>query len=146
VGQASRRSSLSPRRCGASGEGGLEGTVNEVASLNGIQLGLKGLEAKFDEIGSPTIEPHVPVGWAWAADTPFQWTKQVASHFGGTRNPLIVHWPKSISAKGELRMQFHHIIDIAPTVLEAAGIRESKLETPAFGGSWKPGDFVDIKP
>ena len=72
---------------GASGEGGLEGTVNEIASLNGIQLGLAGLEAKFDEIGGPKTEPHVPVGWAWAANTPFQWTKQVASHFGGTRNP-----------------------------------------------------------
>ncbi len=112
---------------GASGEGGLEGTVNEVASLNGVQLGLKGLESKFDELGGPTTEPHVPVGWAWAADTPFQWTKQVASHFGGTRNPLIVHWPKSIRAKGELRTQFHHVIDIAPTVLQAAGIREPKI-------------------
>lgn len=109
---------------GASAEGGLEGTVNEVASLNGIQLGLKGLEEKFDEIGGPSTEPHVPVGWAWAADTPFKWTKQVASHFGGTRNPLVVYWPKGIKTKGELRSQFHHIIDIAPTVLEAAGITE----------------------
>jgi hypothetical protein len=69
----------------------------------------------------------VPVGWAWAADTPFQWTKQVSSHFGGTRNPLIVYWPKGLQAKGELRTQFHHVIDIAPTVLEAAGIREPKV-------------------
>jgi arylsulfatase len=112
---------------GASGEGGLEGTVNEVASLNGIQLGLKGLEDKFDELGGPQTEPHVPVGWAWAADTPFRWTKQVATHFGGTRNPLIVRWPKGIRAKGELRSQFHHVIDIAPTVLQAAGIREPKV-------------------
>ena len=112
---------------GASAEGGLEGTVNEVASLNGIQLGLEGLEAKFDEIGGPETEPHVPVGWAWAADTPFKWTKQVASHFGGTRNPLFVGWPKGIRAKGELRTQFHHIIDIAPTVLEAAGIAEPQV-------------------
>ena len=107
---------------GASGEGGLEGTVNEVASLIGIQLGLKGLQDKFDEIGGPSTEPHVPVGWAWAADTPFKWTKQVASHFGGTRNGLIVHWPKGIKAKGELRSQFHHVIDVVPTILEAAGI------------------------
>ena len=85
---------------GASGEGGLEGTVNEVASLNGIQLGLKGLQDKFDEIGGPATEPHVPVGWAWAADTPFRWTKQVASHFGGTRNGLIIHWPKAIERQG----------------------------------------------
>jgi arylsulfatase len=112
---------------GASGEGGLEGTVNELASVNGIQLGLKGLEDKFDEIGGPRTEPHVPVGWAWAADTPFRWTKQVASHFGGTRNPLIVRWPKGIKARGELRPQFHHVIDIAPTVLHVAGIREPKV-------------------
>ena len=112
---------------GASGEGGLEGTVNEVASLNGIQLGLKGLQDKFDELGGPTTEPHVPVGWAWAADTPFKWTKQVASHFGGTRNGLIIHWPKGIGTKGELRSQFHHVIDIAPTVLDAAGIREPQI-------------------
>ncbi len=112
---------------GASGEGGLEGTVNEVASLNGIQLGLAGLEAKFDEIGGPETEPHVPAAWAWAADTPFQWTKQVASHFGGTRNGLVVHWPNGIAAKGELRSQFHHIIDVAPTVLDAAHITQPKV-------------------
>ena len=68
----------------------------------------------FDELGGPTTEPRVPVGWAWAADTPFKWTKQVASHFGGTRNGLIIHWPKGIGTKGELRSQFHHVIDIAP--------------------------------
>ena len=112
---------------GASGEGGLEGTVNEIASINGIQLGLAGLEAKFDEIGGPETEPHVPSAWAWAANTPFQWTKQVASHFGGTRNGLVVHWPMGIAAKGELRSQFHHIIDVAPTVLETAHIKEPKV-------------------
>ena len=112
---------------GASGEGGLEGTVNEMASLNGIQLGLAGLEAKFDEIGGPKTEPHVPVGWAWAANTPFQWTKQVASHFGGTRNAVVVHWPKGIREKNGLRTQFHHVIDVAPTVLEAAHIKEPNI-------------------
>ncbi len=112
---------------GASGEGGLEGTVNEVASLNGIQLGLPGLEAAFDEIGGPKTEPHVPAAWAWAADTPFQWTKQVASHFGGTRNGMVVHWPKGIKAQGQLRTQFHHVIDVAPTVLEAAQIKEPQV-------------------
>jgi len=111
---------------GASGEGGLEGTISEMAVLNGFQLGLAGLEAKFDEIGGPTTDPHVPVGWAWAVDTPFQWTKQIASHFGGTRNGLIVHWPKGIRARNGMRTQFHHVIDIAPTVLEAAGIPEPK--------------------
>lgn len=112
---------------GASGEGGLEGTVNEVASLNGVQLGLAGLEAKFDEIGGPETEPHVPAAWAWAANTPFQWTKQVASHFGGTRNGMVVHWPKGIAARGELRSQFHHIIDVAPTVLEAVRVKEAQI-------------------
>lgn len=112
---------------GASGEGGLEGTVNEIASLNGIQLGLAGLEAKFEEIGGPETEPHVPSAWAWAANTPFQWTKQVASHFGGTRNGMVIHWPKGIKAKGEMRSQFHHIIDVAPTVLDAAHIGKPKI-------------------
>jgi hypothetical protein len=88
---------------------------------------LAGLEAKFDEIGGPKTDPHVPVGWAWAADTPFQWTKQVASHFGGTRNGLIVQWPKRIRARNEMRTQFHHVIDIAPTVLEAAGLPEPRV-------------------
>lgn len=108
---------------GASAEGGLQGTPNEVASLNGIQLGLAGLQAQYDQIGGPTTAPHIPVAWAWAMNTPFQWTKQVASHFGGTRNPMIVHWPKKVSARGELRSQFHHVIDVVPTVLEAAGIQ-----------------------
>ena len=112
---------------GASGEGGLEGTVNEIASLNGVQLGLAGLEAKFDEIGGPETEPHVPAAWAWAANTPFQWTKQVASHFGGTRNALVIHWPKSIAKKGELRSQFHHVIDVVPTVLDVARITEPEV-------------------
>jgi arylsulfatase len=109
---------------GASAEGGLEGTVNGIASLNGVQLGLPGLLAKFEEIGGPETEPHVPVGWAWAANTPFQWTKQIASHFGGTRNPMVICWPSRIVDKGALRSQFHHVIDIGPTILEAAGIPE----------------------
>ena len=79
---------------GASAEGGLEGTFSEVASLLGVQLGLESTIKRIDEIGGPTSEPHVPVGWAWAMDAPFQWTKQVASHFGGTRNPMVVHWPR----------------------------------------------------
>ena len=87
---------------GASAEGGLEGTFSEIASLIGVQLGLESTIKRIDEIGGPTSEPHVPVGWAWAMDAPFQWTKQVASHFGGTRNPMVVHWPKGIKAKGEI--------------------------------------------
>ena len=111
---------------GASAEGGLEGTFSEIASLIGIQLGLESTTKRIDEIGDAVSEPHVPVGWAWAMDAPFQWTKQVASHFGGTRNPLVVHWPKGIKAKGEIRNQFHHVIDIVPTILEAC-----KIQTPS---------------
>ncbi len=109
---------------GASPEGGLEGTFSELAALLGIDLGLQSTINRLDEIGGPTSEPHVPVGWAWAMNAPFQWTKQVASHFGGTRNPLIVHWPRGIKAKGEQRTQFHHVIDIVPTILEACHIAE----------------------
>jgi arylsulfatase A-like enzyme len=111
---------------GASPEGGLEGTFSELASLLGIDLGLKSVINRIEEIGGPTSEPHVPVGWAWAMDAPFQWTKQVASHFGGTRNPLIVHWPKGIKAKGEQRIQFHHVIDVVPTILEACKLPEPR--------------------
>ena len=119
---------------GASAEGGLEGTFSELASLLGIQLGLQSTIDRIDEIGGPTSEPHVPVGWAWAMDAPFQWTKQVASHFGGTRNPMVVHWPKGIKAKGEIRNQFHHVIDVVPTILEACQIPEPKR------GEWHPAE------
>jgi arylsulfatase len=112
---------------GASAEGGLEGTFSEIASLLGTQLGLASTLKRIDDIGGPTSEPHVPVGWAWAMDTPFQWTKQVASHFGGTRNPMVVHWPKGIKAKGETRTQFHHVIDVVPTILEACKVAEPKV-------------------
>jgi arylsulfatase len=111
---------------GASAEGGLEGTFSEVASLMGYNPGLAGITRRIDQIGEPDSEPHVPVGWAWATNAPFQWTKQVASHFGGTRNPMVVHWPKGIKAKGELRDQFHHCIDVVPTILEACKIQEPK--------------------
>ncbi len=107
---------------GASAEGGLEGTMNEVASLVGFQFGLQSTLKRIDDIGGPDSEPHVPVGWAWAVDSPFRWTKQVASHFGGTRNPLVVHWPARIKDAGGLRSQFHHVIDIVPTILEATGV------------------------
>ena len=82
------------------------------------------LDQAIDEFGGVEAYNHYAVGWAHAMDTPYQWTKQVASHFGGTRNGTIVHWPKAIKAKGELRTQFHHVIDIAPTILEAAGLPE----------------------
>ena len=80
------------------------------------------LMERIDKFGSPEAYNHYAVGWAHAMDTPYQWTKQVASHWGGTRNGTIVHWPNGIQAKGEIRSQFSHVIDVAPTVLEAAGI------------------------
>ncbi len=126
---------------GASAEGGLEGTFSEIASLLGIQLGLASTLKRIDEIGGPTSEPHVPVGWAWAMNAPFQWTKQVASHFGGTRNPMVVHWPKGIKAKGETRTQFHHVIDVVPTILEACKIPEPKIVN---GISQKPIEGVSM--
>ncbi len=109
---------------GASGEGGPRGTFNEMANLNNIErfVSPEFLVANIDGFGTPDSYNHYAVGWAHAMDTPFQWTKQVASHWGGTRNGTIVHWPTGIHAKGEVRSQFHHVIDVAPTVLEAAGL------------------------
>jgi arylsulfatase len=112
---------------GPSAEGGLEGTFNEVASLIGFNPGLASIIKRIDQIGGPESEPHVPVGWAWAMATPFQWTKQVASHLGGTRNPMIVHWPKGVKTKGELRTQYHHVIDVVPTILDCCGVPEPKV-------------------
>jgi arylsulfatase len=111
---------------GASGEGTLTGLVNEFAIINAaIDLETDDYKlAHMDELGGPTTFNHYAVGWAHAMDTPYQWTKQVASHWGGTRNGTVVHWPGGIEAKGELRQQFHHVIDVVPTILEAAGIPE----------------------
>jgi arylsulfatase len=109
---------------GASMEGTLNGVFNEMSSLNGVPEDTSYVIQHIDEIGGPTCYNHFPVGWAWAMNTPFQWGKQVASHFGGTRNPLVISWPKRIKDKGGVRTQFHHVIDIEPTILEAAGIPE----------------------
>jgi arylsulfatase A-like enzyme len=111
---------------GASAEGGPEGTYNEMMALNGIIGKADQMMDHIDAWGDPTTFPHFAIGWAWASDTPFQWTKQVASHFGGTRNGMVLHWPKGIKAKGEIRSQFHHVIDVAPTALEAAKIPQPK--------------------
>ena len=107
---------------GASGEGGLEGNFHEIDSFNGVRPDTATLLKRLDEIGGPGTYPHYPAGWAWAMDTPFQWMKQVASHFGGTRNPMVVTWPKHISEPGGVRSQFSNISDLMPTILEAARI------------------------
>jgi arylsulfatase A-like enzyme len=111
---------------GASAEGTLNGTFNEMINFNAMaELETPAFMAeRLEKFGGPESYNHYAVGWAWAMDTPFQWTKQVASHWGGTRNATVVHWPKRIKAKGELRSQFSHVIDVAPTILEAAGIPE----------------------
>lgn len=109
---------------GASAEGTPNGCFNELIVLNGA-FGLETVEfmtERIDDFGTPKAYNHYAVGWAHAMDTPYQWTKQIASHWGGTRNGTIVHWPHGIEAKGEVRSQFHHVIDIAPTVLDVAGL------------------------
>ncbi len=114
---------------GASAEGTMNGAFNEMANFNGMAA-LETPEfmvGKMDAFGSPESYNHYSVGWAWAMNTPFQWTKQVASHWGGTRNGTIVHWPNGIEDAGAVRSQFCHVIDVAPTVLEAAGLPEPAM-------------------
>jgi arylsulfatase A-like enzyme len=114
---------------GASAEGTLNGAFNEMANFNGMAAleTPEFLASKLDELGSPSSYNHYAVGWAWAMNSPFQWTKQVASHWGGTRNGTIVHWPNGIQEKGGLRTQFTHCIDVAPTILEAAGLPQPTM-------------------
>jgi arylsulfatase A-like enzyme len=130
---------------GASGEGTLQGTFNEMIPINGfLQLETpEFLKKNIDKFGGPEAYNHYAVGWAHAMDTPYQWTKQIASHWGGTRNGTIVHWPEGIKAKGEVRSHFSHVIDVAPTVLEAAG-----LPQPTFvnGIQQKPYEGVSLFP
>src|SRR5262252_7016018 len=108
---------------GASAEGSPIGTPNEVAAFNGVEVPVADqLQYFYDVWGSDQTYPHMAVGWTWAFDTPYKWTKQVASHFGGTRQGVAMAWPSHIKDAGGLRHQFHHIIDIVPTILEATGI------------------------
>jgi len=110
---------------GSSAEGGPDGSYNEMLALNGIVSDVSSQLGHLEEWGGPNTFPHFAVGWAHATNTPFQWAKQVASHFGGTRNAMVVHWPARVpGAHGEVRSQFTHVVDIAPTVLEAAGLPE----------------------
>ncbi|GAA1527234.1 arylsulfatase [Agromyces terreus] len=114
---------------GASAEGTINGAFNEMANFNGMAAleTPEFMNAKMDEFGTPSSYNHYAVGWAWSMDTPFQWTKQVASHWGGTRNGTIVSWPKGIAEQGGQRSQFTHVIDVAPTILEAAGLPEPTM-------------------
>jgi arylsulfatase A-like enzyme len=114
---------------GASAEGTVNGAFNEMANFNGMAAleTPEYLVSKLDELGSPSSYNHFAVGWAWAMSSPLQWTKQVASHWGGTRNGTVVHWPNGIEQSGGLRPQFTHVIDVAPTILEAAGLPEPTM-------------------
>jgi arylsulfatase len=125
---------------GTSAEGGFVGMFNEMTYFNGVVEKVEDLLPKLDEWGGPYTFPHMAAGWAVAFDSPFMWTKQVASDFGGTRNGMVVHWPKGVKQRGEIRSQFGHVIDIAPTVLEAARLPEPKIvngtpQTPIEGTS-----------
>jgi len=107
---------------GASAEGSPQGLLNEMTFFNGIPEDFNEIVRRADQLGGPMTFNHYPVGWANAMCTPFQWTKQVASHFGGTRNGMVIAWPKRIPKGGGLRTQFHHITDITPTILDAVGV------------------------
>ena len=125
---------------GTSAEGGFVGMYNEMTYFNGVTEKVEDLIPLIDKWGGPETFPHMAAGWAVAFDAPFSWTKQVASDFGGTRNGMVIHWPQGIQDKGGLRSQFSHVIDIAPTILEAAGLPEPKTvngtpQTPIEGTS-----------
>jgi len=112
---------------GTSGEGGQNGMFSEMTYFNGVQEKVEDMLKLIDKWGGPETYPHMAAGWAVALDAPFAWMKQVPSDFGGTRNGMVVHWPKGIKAKNEIRTQFSHVIDVAPTVLQAIGLPEPKL-------------------
>jgi arylsulfatase len=111
---------------GTSAEGGMNGMFSEMTYFNGVTETIQDMLKHYDDWGGPTTYPHMAAGWAIAGDTPFTWTKQVASNYGGTRNGMIVSWPKRIKSVNQVRSQWHHVIDVAPTVLEAASLPEPK--------------------
>lgn len=127
---------------GASAEGGAEGTLNEFAQYNSVPETVAFMLERIDQIGGPELFNHYTSGWAHAMDTPYQWTKQVASHWGGTRNGMVAHWPNGFAARGEVREQFTHVTSVVPTILEAAGlplpeivngVAQMAYPNPAFG-------------
>lgn len=139
---------------GASSEGGLDGTLNEIKALNGVPTTIQENLKRKDEIGRPGSEPHFPIGWAFAGDTPFPWVKQVASHFGGTRNPMVISWPKVIKHDGKMRSQFLHLIDVMPTILDAMqvkmpdyvnGVKQEPLNGKSFLSTFTNADAPEIR-
>jgi len=132
---------------GASAEGGPDGTLNEIKGLNGINTPIEEILPHLDKLGGPESEPHYPVGWAWAGNTPFQWVKQVASHLGGTRNPMVVSWPARIKHDDKPRGCFLHLVDVVPTILEAAHLPMPKtvngIKQKPFAGESFLASFTD---
>jgi len=127
---------------GASAEGGAQGTTNEISTnVNGFAEDIPFLMTQYDKLGSMYSYGHYSYGWALAMDAPFQWTKQVASHFGGSRNGVVISYPKMMKQKGEVRSQFHHVIDIVPTILELCGV---PAPTKVNGVDQKPMDGVSM--
>ena len=126
---------------GTSAEGGANGMFNEMTYFNGVTETVPDMLKSLDKWGGPETYPHMAAGWAVALDTPYQWTKQVASDHGGTKVGMAVYWPKGIKSKGERRTQFHHVIDVAPTILEAAGLPEPKMVN---GVQQRPMDGVSM--
>jgi arylsulfatase len=112
---------------GSSAEGSMRGTISELAAMQGIEPSIETSMKRMDEIGLPGTSPHFAVGWAWGGDAPFQWVKQVASHFGATRNAMVLSWPAKIGDAGSKRFQFHHVIDVVPTILDVLGIPEPTM-------------------
>lgn len=132
---------------GSSAEGGLKGSINYMGALQGLQESTQTQLQRLDDIGNASTYAQYPAGWAWALTTPFQWVKQVASHLGGTRNPMVVTWPARIKDQGDLRSQFSHVNDITPTILAAAGLEMPETvngvkQLPMDGSSLLP-SFLD---
>ncbi len=134
---------------GASAEGGSDGMFNEMTYFNGVQEKVEDMIKSYDNWGDASTYSHYAAGWAVAGNTPFMWTKQVASSYGGTRNGMVIHWPKGIKAKNEIRSQWHHVIDVVPTILDAASLPQPKFvngiqQSPIEGVSML-GTFNDAK-